>query len=156
MWGNVRIHYLPQEPVLDETLTVLDVLFQSDSAQMRLVREYERAVAALHHDPSDPDVQEQFSHLDAEMTRLNGCGGRGERQDDPDTAGHQRFRFARVSTLSGGMRKRVALARALLGMEHDSESTVASLLILDEPTITSTPTPSTGSSSTCLADRARC
>ena len=72
MWGNVRIHYLPQEPVLDETLTVLDVLFQSDSAQMRLVREYERAVAALHHDPSDPDIQEQFSHLDAEMTRLNG------------------------------------------------------------------------------------
>ena len=133
MWGNVRIHYLPQEPVLDETLTVLDVLFQSDSAQMRLVREYERAVAALHHDPSDPDLQEQFSHLDAEMTRLNGWAAEANAKTILTRLGISGF-DARVSTLSGGMRKRVALARALLGMEHDSESTATSLLILDEPT----------------------
>ena len=133
VWGNVRIHYLPQEPVLDETLTVLDVLFQSDSAQMRLVREYERAVAALHHDPSDPDVQEQFAHLDAEMTRLNGWAAEANAKTILTRLGISGF-DARVSTLSGGMRKRVALARALLGMEHDSESTATSLLILDEPT----------------------
>jgi len=132
-WGNVRIHYLPQEPVLDDTLTVLDVLFQSDSAQMRLVREYERAVAALHHDPSDLDAQEQFSHLDAEMTRLNGWAAEANAKTILTRLGISGF-DAQVSTLSGGMRKRVALARALLGMEHDSESAVASLLILDEPT----------------------
>ncbi len=36
VWGGVRIHYLPQEPVLDETLSVLDLLFRSDAARARL------------------------------------------------------------------------------------------------------------------------
>ncbi len=133
VWGNVRIHYLPQEPVLDETLTVLDALFQSDSAQMRLVRDYERAVAALHHAPADPDVQAHFAHLDAEMTRLNGWAAEANAKTILTRLGISGF-DARVSTLSGGMRKRVALARALLGTEDDNAATAASLLILDEPT----------------------
>ncbi len=133
VWGNVRIHYLPQEPVLDETLTVLDVLFQSDSAQMRLIRDYERAVLELHSAPADPDVQAHFAHLDAEMTRLNGWAAEANAKTILTRLGINGF-DARVSTLSGGMRKRVALARALLGMEDDSAAPAATLLILDEPT----------------------
>ena len=78
-------------------------------------------------------LQEQFSHLDAEMTRLNGWAAEANAKTILTRLGISGF-DAQVSTLSGGMRKRVALARALLGMEHDSESAVASLLILDEPT----------------------
>jgi ATP-binding cassette subfamily F protein uup len=132
VWGNVRIHYLPQEPMLDETLTVLDVLFQSDSPQMQLVRDYERAVAELHRDPTDADIQAQFAHLDAEMTRMNGWAAEANARTilnrlgigDPNAV---------VGTLSGGMRKRVALARALLGMDAGTE-VANTLLILDEPT----------------------
>ena len=67
------------------------------------------------------------------MTRLNGWAAEANAKTILTRLGISGF-DARVSTLSGGMRKRVALARALLGMEHDSESTVTSLLILDEPT----------------------
>jgi ATP-binding cassette subfamily F protein uup len=132
-WGNVRIHYLPQEPALAETLTVLDALVQSDSPRMRLVREYERAVAALHDAPADPDAQARFAHLDAEMTRLNGWAAETTAKTLLTRLGIGGF-DAQVSTLSGGMRKRLALARALLGLEDDADATAASLLILDEPT----------------------
>ena len=121
MWGNVRIHYLPQEPVLDETLTVLDVLFQSDSAQMRLVREYERAWPALHHDPSDPDLQAQFSHLDAGNDTAERWAAEANAKTILTRLGISGF-DARVSTLSGGMRKRVALARALWAWSMTAES----------------------------------
>ncbi len=132
-WGGVRVHYLPQEPALDETLTVLDVLVQSDSIKMRLVREYEQALAALHLDPTNPEVQARFAHLDSEMTRLDGWAAETNAKMILTRLGLSGF-DARVSTLSGGMRKRLALARALLGMEDESAGASASLLILDEPT----------------------
>ncbi|MCP4416799.1 MAG: ABC-F family ATP-binding cassette domain-containing protein, partial [Chloroflexi bacterium] len=43
VWGGVRIVYAPQEPVLDDALTVLDTVFQSDAPLMRLLRDYEQA-----------------------------------------------------------------------------------------------------------------
>ncbi len=133
VWGHVRSHFLPQEPVLDETLTVLDVLFQSETAQMRLVREYERSLVALHRDAADPEVQARFAHFDAEMTRLNGWAAEANAKAILTRLGIGGFE-ARVSTLSGGMRKRLALARALLGLEDENEAAGATLLILDEPT----------------------
>ncbi len=41
-WGGVRIHYLPQEPALDEGQTVLGLLLASDAPSMRLLRDLSR------------------------------------------------------------------------------------------------------------------
>ncbi|MBM4458072.1 MAG: ABC-F family ATP-binding cassette domain-containing protein [Chloroflexi bacterium] len=132
-WGGVRVHYLPQEPQLDETLTVLDVLFHSDSPTMQLVREYERAVVRLQHAPTDPDAQAHFAHLESEMNRLDGWAAETNAKAILARLGISDF-DAPVSILSGGMRKRLALARVLLEMEDDETESAASLLILDEPT----------------------
>lgn len=45
--GGVRIEYLPQEPLLDDNLTVLETIFRSDSPQMRLLRAYEQVATRL-------------------------------------------------------------------------------------------------------------
>jgi len=53
VWGGVRVQYLSQEPTLDDNLTVLETLFQSDSPQMRLLFDYEHITHALQQKPGD-------------------------------------------------------------------------------------------------------
>ncbi len=133
IWGGVRIHYLPQEPVLDESLSVLDLLFRSDSPRMQLVRAYEEAAGQLERDPNDPRSQERFAHLSAEMTRLNGWAAETSAKTILARLGISDFAMP-VAALSGGMRKRLALARVLLDVEDAAADATAHLLILDEPT----------------------
>lgn len=85
---NIQLSYLPQNPPIDDTLTVLEQVFAEFPAQFRELKEYEAK---------------------AMLTRLG--------ITDYD---------AKMGTLSGGQRKRVALATALI---HPAD-----ILILDEPT----------------------
>ena len=41
VWGGVRIRFLPQEPQLNPRNTVLETLFESNSPQIKLLREFE-------------------------------------------------------------------------------------------------------------------
>ncbi|MGC8780982.1 MAG: ABC-F family ATP-binding cassette domain-containing protein [Anaerolineae bacterium] len=134
VWGGVRIHYLPQEPILDDSLSVLDLLFRSDSSRMRLVRAYEEAASRLERDPADPRAQERFAQLSAEMSRLNGWAAETNAKTILSRLGIHDFDMP-VAALSGGLRKRVALAQVLLDVEEDEAADAAAhLLILDEPT----------------------
>ena len=72
VWGNVRVRYLPQEPELDDALSVLDTLFQSEAPQMRLLHDYEAASLAVQREPLDVQTQARFAHLTAEMDRSAG------------------------------------------------------------------------------------
>ena len=63
VWGGVRMRYLSQEPVLDDNLSVLDQLFQSDAPQMRLLREYQAASLALDQHPEDSEIHERYDIL---------------------------------------------------------------------------------------------
>ena len=85
---NVQISFLPQNPVMDDSATVLEQVFLHFPAEFRALNEYEAK---------------------SMLTRL-GFSDFGQK----------------VGTLSGGQRKRVALAAALI---HPAD-----ILVLDEPT----------------------
>ena len=139
VWGRVRVRYLFQEPPLDDNLTVLETLFHSASPQMRLLFDYEHTVRALQQKPGDSELQVRLISLSDEMDRTNGWAAEANGKAILTRLGLGEGDFVRsIPTLSGGERKRLALARVLLdpadASAADKSALSTSLLILDEPT----------------------
>jgi ATP-binding cassette subfamily F protein uup len=72
VWGKVRVQYLSQEPVLNESLTVLEQLFDSEMPQVRLLRDYEWAIQQLQQQPHDTVWQQRVAALSDEMNLVDG------------------------------------------------------------------------------------
>lgn len=125
---NIKIGYLSQEPQLDETKTVREIVESAVQATKDMLNEFD-AISMKFAEPMS----------DAEMTAL--LEKQGELQNKIDAAGawelDRKLEIAadalrlppwdaKIATLSGGEKRRVALCHLLLSNPD--------MLLLDEPT----------------------
>jgi len=123
--SGARVVYLPQQPDLDENHTVLEQVFADSGEQMTLVREYEELSHKLAHTPDDSQLMARFSRVMQRMEATGAWDLETKAKIILTKLGIEDF-DARIGNLSGGYRKRIALAAALLS-EPD-------VLLIDEPT----------------------
>lgn len=124
-FGSKRVEILSQDPELDPETTILDQVFSANSPEMNLVRDYESALAVLEKSTDDASLQKRLMTLSQKIDDENLWNLKSQVETILSQLGIHDYN-KRIGKLSGGQRKRVAMASALLAP--------CDLLILDEPT----------------------
>lgn len=123
--GTCVIEYLPQDPAFDPDATVLEQVFRGESPHLDVVRRYEEAVQQAAAEPENKAARQKLLAMQQEMDSKFAWQMESEAKAVLDKLGITDLQQP-MKELSGGQRKRVALAGVLVRPSD--------LLILDEPT----------------------
>lgn len=122
--NGLRIGYLPQMPEFEEGMTVINQVFKTDNPKMQIVKEYEEALFQVENNYSK-EAENKLIKLTEKMDKEDAWGLESEAKTILTKLGITDF-YKEVQLLSGGQRKRVAMAGALISP--------VDILIMDEPT----------------------
>ena len=122
--NKVRIEYLPQSPDYDENATVLEQVFKAESKELNLLGRYQDLLKKLEKEYSDK-TNEELIKVQEQIDTMNLWDLENDAKAVLTKLGIDNF-DQKVSELSGGQKKRISLASALI--------TPCELLVLDEPT----------------------
>jgi ABC transport system ATP-binding/permease protein len=123
--NQFQIEYVAQEPELNEELSILEQIYYGDSTIMRTMRDYEQALLDLEADPANEKKLQRVMNCQQKMDEQEAWEANTVAKTVLTKLGLRDF-SRQVKFLSGGQKKRVAIAKALIQP--------ADLLILDEPT----------------------
>ncbi|MCD4669082.1 MAG: ATP-binding cassette domain-containing protein, partial [Actinomycetia bacterium] len=123
--NNLKIRHLSQDLRFDGNMTVLEQILQGGNQLMKTVRLYGDIMNRMERAPDDKNLQNMLMEHTSRMDELNAWTLESKAKSILSKLGISDMN-RKVGELSGGQRKRIAMAEALIQP--------ADLLILDEPT----------------------